>query len=514
MHNVHSGLKTDSIVSSRSEEGALRRKIGLILGPFLVCLLLLLGPVQGLVDLAGSAEQAWNAWLVLCLLTLIAVWWVTEAMPIPVTALTPLVFLPLTGVQSMKETSAEYMHPIIVLLMGGFIIAKAIEHWDLHKRIALNIVKFVGFKPSKLIGGFMIAGAILSMWISNSATCIMLTPIALSVASAVLGEGSLNNPFTYALLLGIAYACSVGGLGTPVGTPTNLIIIGYLNDTIGMDISFGQWVAIGVPVIICVVPLVWLSLTKFIFKVETTEMDSANGQAVVEAELKALGGLTVPEKRVLIVFSVIAFLWCFRRLLTDISIFGLQPFSGLTDHVTAILGVLLCFLIPSGAQKDDKKGQALLDWKTAESIPWGPLLLFGGGMSLAYAIRTSGLADWVGLELGALANMPLILLVILLTTFVIFITEVMSNVATASTLMPVLGAAALSSGLPVELLALPIAMAASCAFMLPTATGPNAVVFASDQISLPTMVRAGFISNCLAIPIIAILSLILAPIIL
>ena len=497
---------------SFENEGALRRRIGLVLAPLAVFILLLIGAPSGLIELTGSADQGKGAWIVLCLLVFMAIWWVTEAVPIPVTALLPLVVLPMTNVQSIKVTSAEYMHPIIVLLMGGFIVAKAIERWNLHKRIALSVVNFVGFKPTLLVGGFMLAGALLSMWISNSATCIMLTPIAISVASAVIGDDRVNSPFTYALLLGIAYACSVGGLGTPVGTPTNLIIIGYLNDSVGMDISFGQWVAIGVPVILCVVPLIWWALTKVIFKVENTEFDEKSGREIVQSQLKSLGKISLPEKRTLIVFGVVAFLWCFRNLLKDMTLLGVTPFAGLTDHITAIFGVILCFLVPSGSTQE--KGTAILDWKTAESIPWGPLLLFGGGMSIAAAIRTSGLADWVGLQLGGLAGVQIVLLVLLLTAFVIFITEVMSNVATASTLMPILGAAAISSGLSVELLALPIAMAASCAFMLPTATGPNAVVFASGQVSLPTMVKAGFFANCLAIPVITLLSLLLSPLIL
>ena len=511
MAGAISDLTTDGIVSSSNNEGRIRKRIGLILGPVLVCILLIIGTPSGLIESTGDTLQADKAWIVLCVLALMAIWWVTEAIPLPVTALLPLVLLPIANVQSLKATSSEYMHPIIVLLLGGFIIAKAIERWDLHKRIALNVVTRVGFKPSMLVGGFMLAGAVLSMWISNSATCIMLTPIALSVASAVLGEKKFNSPFTYSLLLGIAYACSVGGLGTPVGTPTNLIIIGYLNDAVGMDISFGQWAAIGFPVVLILVPCIWFILTKIVFKTPESDLNSENGQKLVKSELTKLGKISIPEKRTLYVFAAVAFLWCFRGVLKDISIQGITPFSGLTDAITAIIGVFLCFLIPSGSKSE--AGSALLDWKTAESIPWGPLLLFGGGMSIAYAIRTSGLADWVGLELGGLATMPIILLVLLLTAFVIFITEVMSNVATASTLMPILGAAALSSGLSVELLALPIAMAASCAFMLPTATGPNAVVFASGEVSLPTMVKAGFIANLAAVPVITLLSLLLAPVI-
>lgn len=507
-----------------------REKCGLVLGPLIVLFLLFLGPPAALLESVGGSDGAQNAWLVLCLLVLMAVWWVTEAVPIPVTALIPLVYLPITGVQSMKLTSSEYMHPIIVLLMGGFIIAKAIERWDLHKRIALSVISFVGFRPSMLVAGFMISGAVLSMWVSNSATCIMLTPIALSVASAVLGTDKIQGPFTYALLLGIAYACSIGGLATPVGTPTNLIIMGYLNDAVGLEIGFGQWMAIGLPVVVVLVPLAWLILTRVIFKTNTYVFKSDDGMNIVKKQLQGLGKITVPEQRTLMVFAIVAIAWAFKDFLKGVSVedmllfpflqngvsnhFGVgalnqHPLGFLTDPITAIFGVILCFLVPSGSKEE--KGSMVLDWKTAESIPWGPLLLFGGGMALAYAIRTSGLANWVGSELAGLASLPTLLLVVLITTFVIFITEVMSNVATASTLMPILGATALASGLDVELIALPIAMAASCAFMLPTATGPNAVVFASRQVTIPIMVKAGFVVNCAAIPVITLFSILLAP---
>lgn len=509
-----------------------RKKFGLCLGPVLLLLVIFVGPPDSLMASAGSAEVAQNAWLVFALLVLMAVWWVTEAIPIPVTALIPLVFLPLTGVQSMKLTSSEYMHPIIVLLMGGFIIAKAIERWGLHERIALMVITFVGYRPSLMVAGFMLSGALLSMWISNSATCIMLTPIALSVASAVLGTDKITGPFTYALLLGIAYACSIGGLATPVGTPTNLIIMAYLNDAVGLNIGFSQWMSIGLPVVAVLLPLSWFILTRLVFKTHTFQFNTADGAQIISARLQALGKLTLPEKRTIMIFAVVAFAWAFKDFLkglsiNDILLFNVfqtgvsgqwgadvlthRPLGFLSDTITAIFGVILCFLVPSGSSTE--KDSMVLDWKTAESIPWGPLLLFGGGMSLAFAVRTSGLADWVGLELASLATLPIVLLVILITTFVIFITELMSNVATASTLMPILGATALASGLDVELVALPIAMAASCAFMLPTATGPNAVVFASDKISMPTMVKAGFFVNCAAIPVITVFSLVLAPLI-
>ncbi len=484
----------------------LRQSIGLWLGPALALALQLVPVPDVLVETTGGVSEARDAWIVLSLAVLMAVWWVSEAIPIPVTSLLPLVVLPLFGVLDMKSTAAEYMHPIIVLLMGGFIVAKAIERWNLHARIALNVVALVGAKPTTLIAGFMAAAALLSMWISNTATSIMMMPIALSVAAAILGPQRLASPFTYALLLGIAWACSIGGLGTPVGTPTNLIVIGYLNENADFSIGFGQWMMIGFPAVIVMVPLAWLVLTRLAFRIERHDTDA--GQAVIRRELDALGPISRPEMRTLAVFALIAFLWVFRKPLSGLDVLGVQPLGGMTDHLIAIFGVILCFLVPSGDSETPKA--RLLDWPAAESIPWGVLLLFGGGMSLAAAITATGLGTWIGGELAVLAVLPIVLVMLILTTFVIFATEVTSNVATASALMPVLGAVALATGLPVEMLAVPLALAASCAFMLPMATGPNAVVFATGHVALTTMARAGFLLNIAGIVVISALSYLLA----
>ena len=483
-----------------------RQAIGLWLGPLLAIGIQFLPLPELLIESTGSEQAAREAWIVLSLVALMAVWWISEAIPIPVTSLLPMVVLPLFGVLSMKATAAEYMHPVVVLLMGGFIIAKAIERWNLHARIALNIVARVGDHPVMLIAGFMAAAALLSMWISNTATSIMMMPIALSVAAAVLGPRKLDAPFTYALLLGIAYACSIGGLGTLVGTPTNLIVVGYLNENAGFDISFAEWMMVGLPAVLVMVPLAWVVLTRFAFTIEATE--NTSGQEVVREQLDALGPLRVPEIRTLMVFGLIAFLWVFRKPLTEIEVAGVLPLAGMTDHLIAIFGVVLCFLVPAGASEDPKA--RLLDWPTAESIPWGVLLLFGGGMSLAAAITATGLGGWIGSELGGLAALPILVVMVVLTAFVIFATEVTSNIATASALMPVLGAVALTTGLPVEMLAVPLALSASCAFMLPMATGPNAVVFATGHVSLPTMARAGFFLNLAGILVISALSYVLA----
>ena len=485
--------------------------IGLIVGPLVAAFILVLGAP----DQLAEPEQLSGAWVTLALLLLMAIWWVTEAVPIPVTSMLPLIVLPLFGVMPIAKVAAPYMHPIVVLLMGGFIFAKAIEYWGLHERIALHVVKRAGGSPMALIGGFMLAAAILSMWISNSATSIMMMPIALSVAAAVQNsDGQTSRPFTLALLLGIAYACSIGGLGTPIGTPTNLIVMGYLNEQNGTEISFMQWMSIGIPTILLLLPLVWLTLTKWIFKMPTTGAERA--QQMVSDRLQKLGSISMPEKRTLMVFLVIAGLWMFRRVLNawELSIGGevYAPFAGLTDHVTAIIAVLLIFLIPAGGKAN--QGKALLDWKAAETIPWGVLLLFGGGMSLAQAISSTGLSAYIGGSLSVFASYPIPVLIFLIAAVVLALTEVTSNVATASALMPVLGAIAIQTGLPIEIMAAPLALAASCAFMLPMATGPNAVVFATGEVSLVTMAKTGFRLNLIAVVVIVLVSYYLAPLVL
>ncbi|RFB04477.1 SLC13 family permease [Parvularcula marina] len=483
----------------------LRQRIGIVLGPVLALAILIIGPPDSLAAIDGVGS-AWAAWTVLSLLSLMAVWWVTEAIPIPVTSLLPMVVLPVAGVLSIRDAAVQYMHPVVVLLMGGFIVAKAIEKWRLHERIALNIVLRAGDHPNRLVAGFMLAAAVLSMWISNTATSIMMMPIALSVAREMLGEGRENAPLTWALLLGIAWSCSIGGLGTPIGTPTNLIVISYLNQNAGFSIGFLQWMMVGIPVVLLMVPAAWFVLTRWAFRLRSG--GGAAAREVIEEHLAALGKMTTPEKRVLGMFAVIAGLWIFRRPLSELTI-GSVSLSGLSDAGIAIFGVILAFLIPAGGEGN--KGRALLDWPTAERIPWGVILLFGGGLSLASAISATGLGLWIGSAMSGLASLHILLVMAILTAFVIFATEVTSNVATASALMPVIGAIALTTGLEIELLAAPLAMAASCAFMLPLATGPNAVAYATGQLTIPTMAAAGFRLNLLGIVLITLAVYFIAP---
>ena len=476
-----------------------QKPVGLILGPVLSGTLLLLGPPEGLNN---------DAWVVAALALLMAIWWVTEAIPIPVTSLLPLVVLPVAGVMKIDQAAIPYANKVVILLMGGFIIAKSVERWNLHTRIALNVVARAGSKPAALVAGFMLASALLSMWISNTATTIMLAPIAVSVARSVLGD-DMDAPFATAILLAIPYGASIGGLGTPVGTPTNLIVMGYLEDEFGLSISFDQWMTLGLPVVALMLPAAWLVLTRWGLRVTTAS--GGEGASVIRERLAGLGKMTAPEARVLICFLLIAGAWIFRRPLNGLTIGDLQPFAGLTDHVIAIAGAILMFLVPSGSR--EKKGTALLDWETAEQIPWGVLLLFGGGLSLAAAITSTGLAAWLGDQMGGLTILPLILIMLILVVFVIFATELTSNVATASALLPVIGAIATGGQLDPMVLAAPVAMAASCAFMLPIATGPNAIVFATGHIPIRKMAAVGFRLNMLGVLLITIAVYLLTPVI-
>ncbi|MEM7568326.1 MAG: DASS family sodium-coupled anion symporter, partial [Pseudomonadota bacterium] len=384
------------------------QNIGLVLGILVSAGMLLLGPPQGL-------QQA--GWTVAALAALMAIWWVTEAVPIPVTSLLPMVVLPLGDISSIKTAAAPYASPIVMLLMGGFIIAKSIERWGLHERIALTIVVRFSANPNALVGGFMLASAFLSMWISNSATTIMLTPIALSVATAVLGQRDVSGaPLTLALLLGLAYSASIGGLGTPVGTPTNLIVIGYLMDQTGQEISFSQWMLLGVPAVIIMLPAAWFVLTRLAFRLQKLETDK--GAETLQSRLEALGPTTTPERRVMIAFLFIAMAWILRKPLNGLTIGDMSPFAGISDPLIAIAGAIIFFLIPSGDAAAQRS--RLLDWDTAQNIPWGVILLFGGGLSLAGAMTSSGLAAWLGDQMALLTTLPTILIILALTAFVIF----------------------------------------------------------------------------------------------
>ena len=473
------------------------RKIGLVLGLFLFFYSLFSTPP------ANMSEQAW---ITAGVGMLMAVWWVTQVLPLPVTSLLPIILFPLIGISSVREATVPYVNPVIFLLLGGFIIATALQRWQLHRRLALTILHLVGSHPHAIVGGFMVVSALLSMWISNTATTIMMLPIAISLVQVMLEGQSKEaaNKFTVCLMLGIAYAASIGGLGTLIGTPPNAMVAAFMTQTYGINIGFAQWMSFGLPVVFILLPIAWLLLTRLVFTFDLGHNTTAAG--VVDSELEALGPMTTPEKRTAIVFVFIALAWVTRPLLQQIP--GL---AALNDTIIAVVGAVSLFLIPSGEKQ--QKNTRLLNWSTAKGIPWGVLLLFGGGLSLAAAISSSGLAAWLGTVLSVLTSFHVFTLLLSIVAMVVFLTELTSNTATTATLLPVLGGIATAAYLEPMLLIAPMALAASCAFMLPVATAPNAIVFGSGKVSIPQMARAGFCLNLVVITLITPLAYLLIPLI-
>ncbi|MGF1607075.1 MAG: SLC13 family permease [Rhodothalassiaceae bacterium] len=453
------------------------QNVGLWLGPLLCGVILALPAPAGL-----SAD----AWTVVAIAALLASWWATEALPVPATSLVPLIAFPITGVLDADEAAAPYARPVIFLLLGGFIMAMALQRWGLHRRIALTVVAGFGAHPRSLILGFMAATALISMWISNTATTLMMIPIALSVVDSLSADATNRGRFARCLLLGIAWSASIGGLGTIIGTPPNAFVVGFVRQQTGQEIGFLAWMSFGVPVAAALVPLAWIVLTRGSDRFAPDAVKG--GRAVVADQLAALGGLTRPERRVALIFFVVANAWLWRLALKEVPGLG-----ALSDMIIAIAGALAMFLVPAGDSKD--RHARLLDWPTAERLPWGVILLFGGGLSLARAVQVTGLSEWLGAALAPLAGLDLFVILLGITLLIIFLTELTSNTATIAALVPILAALADTSGVDPMILAAPAAMAGSAAFMLPVATAPNAIVYATGRVSIPQMARAGLLLN-------------------
>jgi solute carrier family 13 (sodium-dependent dicarboxylate transporter), member 2/3/5 len=460
-----------------------RPRIGLVLGPALFGAILLAPHPAGM-------EPA--AWRVAALGLLMATWWISEAIPIPATALLPLALLPALGAGPVDSAAAPYANPVIFLFLGGFLVARAMQRWNLHKRMALHVISAVGTRPIPLIGGFMLAAAFLSMWVSNTATAVMMLPIGLSVIDLVARREGTDDfdpgesNFALALMLGIAYACSIGGLATLIGTPPNALLAGFLAETYGIEIGFGQWMLLGVPITLAGLPLAWVVLTRWVYPVRLREIPG--GDEAIRGELRGMGTLTRGEKVVGIVFVLTAGAWITRPLLEGV-------FPGISDAGIAITAAVLLFAIPV----HPRQGVFALDWDAARGLPWDVLILFGGGLSLASAITRTGLADWIGGALGGLDAIPTLLLIVVVATVVVFLTELTSNTATAAAFLPVLASLAIGLGENPLLLTVPAALAASCAFMMPVATPPNAIVYGSSFVTIPQMARAGIVLNLLFI---------------
>lgn len=453
------------------------QRVGFVLGPVLFILALLLPAPEGLSP---------AAWQTAGLALWMAVWWMTEAIPIPATAFLPIIVLPTLGIVDARAVSSGYANPLIYLFLGGFVLGLAMQKWNLHLRLALATLRTVGHSPRRQVAGFMLATAFLSMWVSNTATTVMMLPIAMSVISMREQGNAIVAGFAPALLLAVAYSASIGGVATLIGTPPNALLAAYLADHAGLELGFGRWMILGLPVAVVMLVFTWFWLVRVAYRLPAT------GEMPPSQQVQ--GPLTRPQRRVAVVFVITALAWIFRPLYDDI--------VPLSDTTIAMIAAMALFMLPSGVP-----GQRLMDWDTAVRLPWGVLVLFGGGLALAAAINSTGLAGWIASGLTGLSALSGWMILLAVIALIIFLTELTSNTATTATFLPLLGALAASVDQSVAQLTIGAALAASCAFMMPVATPPNAIVFGSGQLTIGQMVRAGFALNIVGMVVILLMSL-------
>ena len=469
-----------------------------ILGPAVFFLMLWIGPPSDMSEPAFKVMAA-TIW--------IAIWWMTEAIPVPVTSFLPMILYPLTNAVPLRVIAPSYANPIIYIFVGGFILALAMQKWELHKRIALNIISITGTNMKQIILGFILASAFLSMWISNTATTVMMLPIALSIISQIkefanasgLTQKNIES-FGKALILAIAYSSSIGGIATLVGTPTNLIFADAIEKFYGIVMPFDQWIGIGLPISLVILVSCWLVLTYFAFSLSSEQVEGS--ASIIKDELKKLGKMSYEEKWVLTIFLLVAIAWITRRYLIA------PVYPSVNDTIIAMIGAVSLFLIPS-----KKTGGQIMDWQCALKLPWGVILLFGGAFAVAQSFESSKLTLWIGAQLGGLSDTPFWVVLLIIVAVVNFLTEISQNIATCTLMMPIL--AALSGVLDVHPYSLMVAacVASSCAFMLPVATAPNAVAFGSGYLQMKDMLRAGFLLNVVSIIVITIFLYFLLPVI-
>ncbi|WP_152655065.1 DASS family sodium-coupled anion symporter [Oceanobacillus sp. CFH 90083] len=473
--------------------------VGLILGPLLFILTMLFFQPEGL-SAEGKAVLASTLW--------IATWWITEALPIPATSLLPLILIPVTGAMEGGDVASAYGNDIIFLFLGGFFIATAMEKWDLHKRIALFIIAVIGTSIQRILLGFMAATGFISMWVSNTAAVMMMIPMGLAitvqVASVLKGtpEEKELPKFEKSLIFGIGYAGTIGGLGTLIGTPPNIILAGQLNELFGVTLSFATWMLFAFPVVVFMIFFTWLYLGRIAFKTEIKQLPG--GKELIQNERRKLGKTSYEEKIVAIVFLFAAFMWITRDFLWT---GGIINIPGISDGMIAVVAAVLLFAIPA------KKELRILSWKDSRDIPWGVLLLFGGGLAIAAGFTQTGLSDWLGQQLTVLDGLHLLVIISAATLLIMLLTEITSNTATATMILPVVGALAVALNIHPFALMIPCAMAANCAFMLPVGTPPNAIIFGTGKLKIIEMIKAGFWVNVVATAIIILCVYYLVPVV-
>ena len=470
------------------------KQFGLILGPLLFTFTLLFFKPKGLSP-EGIAVLATTLW--------VAIWWIFEVVPIAVTAMLPIILFPITGAMELSTTTAAFGHKYVFLYIGGFILAIAIEKWNLHKRIALTVINIIGTSVSRIILGFMLATAFLSMWISNTATTVMMLPIGMAIILQLKDNPETkedeNEIFGKALMLAIAYSASIGGVATLIGTPPNLIFAGILEEQYNIEMTFSKWIIYGLPISITLLFICWKYLTTIAFKFK--QKDFPGGKAEIKRLLKNLGKISYEEKIVLTVFCITAFLWITRSFLIS------KLIPAIDDTIIAMASATILFILPTKNRKEKK----IINWESAVKLPWGILLLFGGGLALAEGFKTSGLAQWIGSQITQFETLPLFALLFVLIFAVNFLTEITSNLATTAMLLPIIAPIALVLDVHPFTLMVGITVAASCAFMLPVATPPNAIVFGSGYLKIPDMMKAGIWMNIISIILIAIITYYLLP---
>ncbi len=474
------------------------RKEAALLAGVLLCLIFFF---------ANPFALVFKAKLVLCIAVLMISWWVLDAMPLPVVALVPIVLFPLLNISTLKEVTKSYADSIIFLFMGGFFIGIAIEKWNLHKRIALGIINITGTNGNRIILGFIIATGFLSMWLSNTATTMMMFPIAMSVIHVISShnkESTGVKNFSLVLMLCIAYASNFA-LGTIIGTPPNVAYVNYIHEKFNYTVGFTDWMIVFTPLTIVLLFMLYWVMVKFLFP--NGIKHSVEGKSYIKSELKSLGKLSAPEKRVLIVFAVTVILWITKDIINTI-----QKIVELDDTIIAMIGAISLFIIPSGNKKTTRE-ERLLDWPDTTKMAWGILILFGGGIALAKALEDAKLMDQLGTYIASYATDNVFLMILIVTTISVFLSEVMSNVAQVIVMAPVITSVAVALHLDPLLLGIPMTLGASCASMLPMGTPPNAIVFASGHIKIKDMIKAGFVLNIICIILITLFCWLLQPVI-